>query len=258
MVTSLQSAPTAQALHKVSPNTLPRNLQRRRNIKRIMVVSGAVELAEELQTALCLEGYQVSVIHDGLRGLLAVKRFSPDLIVVDWSPPRLSGLEICDRIRSGQGEEPVILLTHGNDAADRISGFKAGADDCISLPFVKEEFVARVNAKLAERYLQQESDATISCADILLNRNTREVFRGGNPVRLTAKEFDLLEYLMVHYFQVLTRAQIIENVWGYDYTGNSNIIEVYIRYLRNKLQETEENRLIQTVRGVGYILREVE
>ena len=240
-----------------SLNQLPKSTSRPVKLQHIMIISGQIELVETLQIELSQAGYQVSVIHDGLRGLLAVKRISPDLIVVGWAPPRLSGLEICDRLRLNQGSEPVILLTQQDNADDRIAGLEAGANDCISLPFVKEEFIARINANLSNRRDSRDPDAILRCADILLNRKTREVFRSDRLIRLTAKEFDLLEYLMDHYFQVLTRAQILENVWGYDYLGSSNIIEVYIRYLRRKLEDNDNSRVIQTVRSVGYILREV-
>lgn len=232
---------------------MPRTANR---LQHIMIISSQVELAETLQIELSQAGYQVSVIHDGLRGLLAIKRTSPDLIVIGWAPPRLSGLELCDRLRLNQGREPVILLTQNDNAEDRIAGLEAGANDCISMPFVKAEFIARIHANLAKRRSRSDQDSILRCADILLNRKTREVFRGDRFIRLTAKEFDLLEYLMDHYFQVLTRAQILENVWGYDYLGSSNIIEVYIRYLRRKLEDGSKNRVIQTVRSVGYILRE--
>ena len=224
-------------------------------LNHIMIISGKIEPAETLQIDLCDEGYQVSVIHDGLRGLIAIKRVEPDLVMIGWSPPRLTGLEICDRLRSEKSEVPVILLIEGDNVKERIAGLEAGANDCISLPFVKEELFARIQANVIHRQVAQGPDSILRCADLLLNRKTREVFRGDRYIRLTAREFDLLEYMMVHYFQVLTRAQIIENVWGYDYMGSSNIVEVYVRYLRNKLGDNE-NHLIQTVRGVGYILRE--
>lgn len=252
MVSSLQpastTAPWQQPIAERSPEPA--------SLKHIMVISSAIALVEELQIELSYAGYQVSVIHDGLRGLLTVQRFSPDLVMVDWSPPRLSGLEICDRLRVNNGKAPVILLTPGNNAEDRIAGFAAGADDCVSLPFIKEELFARINSKLTEHHCPPVEKPILRCADIVLNRKTREVLRDNSPVHLTAKEFDLLECLMAHYFQVLTRSEILEEVWGYDYTGNSNIIEVYIRYLRNKLDNARDHKLIQTVRGVGYILRE--
>lgn len=264
MVIPLQQASSSEqaAATKAEQVRLPRQdaraykRDRLKNLKHIIIISDDIRLVEEMQAELSCEGHQVTVIHDGLRGLLAVKRFSPDLVIVDWEQPRLTGLAICDRLRSSKGETPIILLTRGDDAQKRIDGFNAGADDCISIPFIKAEFIARVNAKLSSRQQSGDSSATLRCAGILLNRETREVFRGPDLIRLTAKEFDLLEFLMNHYFQVLTRTQILENVWGYDYTGNSNIIEVYIRYLRNKLGASEEQRLIHTIRGVGYIFRE--
>ena len=175
-------------------------------LKHIMIIAGRVELAETLQLELCGEGYQVSVIHDGLRGLLAVKRVVPDLVIIGWSPSRMTGLEICDRLRSTQCQEPVILLTEGDSAKERIAGLNAGACDCISLPFVKEELIARIQANLSRQLDKSVSSSVVRCADLLLNRKTREVFRAGQLIRLTAREFDLLEYMMDHYFQVLSRA----------------------------------------------------
>ncbi|EDX86565.1 Transcriptional regulatory C terminal domain protein [Synechococcus sp. PCC 7335] len=257
MVTSLQQVPSTTAQQQLSwQSNRIQGGDRARVLKHIIVISDAIELTEEIQTELSYEGYQVSVIHDGLRGLMAVKRFSPDLIIVDWNPPRLSGISICKRLRLHDREKPIILLTSENAVQERIEGFEAGANDCISPPFVKAEFVARINAKLALRQVSNDSAAILRCADIVLNRETREVFRGGVSIQLTAKEFSLLEFLMDHYCQVLTRTQILEDVWDYDYTGNSNTIEVYIRYLRNKLGDTDKKRLIHTVRGVGYMLRE--
>ena len=224
--------------------------------KQIMIISGEAELSETLQIELDREGYQVIVIHDGLRGLQTIKSISPDLIIVSWSPPRLSGVEICNRLRASGSNEPVILLTQVNSAQERIAGLRSGANDCISLPFIREEFVARIQANLARRTEKREQVTMLRCADLKLNRQTREVFRGNKLIQLTAKEFDLLEYMMNHYFQVLTRGQILESVWGYDFLGNSNIIEVYIRYLRQKLEKGCKTRLIHTVRSVGYILRE--
>lgn len=221
-----------------------------------MLISDDVELAETLQIELASEGYQVSVIHDGIRGLLAVNRMKPDLVVMSWSPPRLSALEICDRLRTNRCEGAIILLTEEDNPQDRIAALKAGADDCLSMPIVKEEFIARVKANSSYRDRDQSRVSVLRCCDIVLNRDTREVFRYGRLIRLTATEFNLLEYLMEHYFQVLTRSQILESVWGYEYTGSSNIIEVYIRYLRNKLETSPEDRVIHTIRSVGYILRE--
>jgi len=238
---------------KSSRRSIARNS---RPLKHIMIIASETELAEALQLDLNKEGYQVSVVHDGLRGLLAVKRIATDLIILGWSPPRLSGVEICARLRASRVESPIILLTQSQDALERIAGLEAGANDCISFPFVKEEFFARVSASLNNRRSNNDVRFVLRCAGLQLNRKTREVFRGSHFIRLTAKEFDLLEYLMDHYFQVLTRSQILENVWGYEYAGSSNIIEVYIRYLRKKLESAGGGRLIHTVRSVGYILRD--
>ena len=224
-------------------------------LKRIMLIADKLELAETLQLELSYQGFQVSVIYDGLRGLFAIRQIVPDLVIISWLPHRLSGLEICHRLRLTQSNIPMILLTHENNVEQRIAGLQAGANDCLSPPFVKEEFFARIQSNLAFSKATPES-SVLRCADLQLNRKTREVFRGDRFIQLTAREFDLLEYLMNHYFQVVTRIQILENVWGYDYFGNSNIIEVYIRYLRQKLENKSDTRLIHTVRSVGYILRE--
>lgn len=237
-----------------------------RNIepKHITIISDSLELSENLQIELCNEGYQVSVIHDGLRGLLAIQRIVPDLVIMSELSVGLTELEICSRLRLNRFKLPMILLVLGDNVKKRVAGLEAGANDCISLPYSKDELMARVHSYFTHRQADQSLAPTLHCGDLLLNRQTREVFRGnGNicpqeirHVRLTAREFDLLEYMMDHYFQVLTRTQILEAVWGYDYMGSSNIIEVYIRYLRRKIGDPKGGALIQTVRGVGYILRE--
>ena len=233
-----------------------RPLQRTDKRLHIMLVADNLELAETLQIELSQQDYRVSVIHDGIRGLLAINRMRPDLVVLSWSPPRLSGIEICNRLRANGREEPIILITQKDCSKKRIAGFNAGADDCLSPPLISEEFIARVNANLSNHASNPADAPSLRVADLLLNRETREVFRGDQFIRLTAKEFNLLEYLMMHHFQVLTRTQILESVWGYDYNGSSNIIEVYIRYLRKKLGATPENPIIHTIRSVGYILKE--
>jgi len=244
---------SASSYHKAAPDSSATGT---RQMKHIMFISGQEELAEMVQIELSKVGYQVSVLHDGLRGLLAAKRMNPDVVIACWQPPRLSGLEICERLRAGRHKKAIVLLTPENDSSQRVTGLERGADDCISLPLQKEEFVARVKARLQSADNESVTNPLLYCADLLLNRETREVFRGGQFIRLTAKEFDLLEYLMDHYFQVVTRAQILENVWGYAYEGSSNIVEVYIRYLRTKLEAVVDQRVIHTVRSVGYILRE--
>ncbi|MBF2087947.1 MAG: response regulator transcription factor [Synechococcales cyanobacterium K44_A2020_017] len=221
----------------------------------ILVVEDETKLARFIELELGYEGYDITVANDGLAGLTAARDINPDLIILDWLMPGLTGLELCRRLRATGSKTPVILLTAKDDISDRVAGLDAGADDYVTKPFSIEELLARVRAHL--RRSQDDDDADVlHFDDLSLNRKTREVFRGKRLIELTAKEFDLLEYLISNPRQVITRDRILEKVWGYDFMGDSNIIEVYIRYLRLKLEAEQEKRLIQTVRGVGYVLRE--
>ena len=224
------------------------------NTLRILLVEDEVKLARFLELELTSEGYQITVAHEGIEGLTIARENSFDLLMLDWMVPGLSGIEICRRLRSTGNKVPIILLTAKDEVADRVAGLDAGADDYVVKPFSIEELLARVRSNL--RRTQEVDEDTLTFEDLTLNRRTREVFRGGQSIDLTAKEFDLLDYLLAHPRQVFTRDQILERVWGYDFMGDSNIIEVYIRYLRIKLEERGEKRLIHTVRGVGYALRE--
>ena len=221
----------------------------------ILIVEDEAKLAQFIKLELEYEGYQVTVARDGLTGLANARAMNLDLILLDWMLPGISGPEICRRLRSTGDKVPIILLTAKDEVRDRVTGLDAGADDYIIKPFSIEELLARVRANL--RRTQEEDTDLLQFSDLRLNRSTREVYRGDRSIELTAKEFDLLEYLISHPRQVLTREQILERVWGYDFMGDSNIIEVYIRYLRLKLEAEREQRLIQTVRGVGYVLREL-
>lgn len=220
----------------------------------ILVVEDEAKLAQFIELELKYEGYQIQVVHDGLSALTVARESHPDLILLDWMLPGLSGLEICKRLRQTGSKVPIVLLTAKDDISDRVAGLDAGADDYIVKPFSLEELLARVRAHL--RRNQDENPNLLQFEDLRLDRSTREVYRGNRLIELTAKEYDLLEYLLSHPRQVLTRDQILERVWGYDFMGDSNIIEVYIRYLRLKLEAEKEKRLIKTVRGVGYVLRE--
>ena len=220
----------------------------------ILVVEDEAKLARFIELELGYEGYQVSVASDGLSGLTALRETNPDLAILDWMLPGLSGLEICRRLRSTNNKVPVILLTAKDEVGDRVAGLDAGADDYVVKPFSIEELLARVRAHL--RRTHEEDPEILQFGELTLNRRAREVTRGDRQIELTAKEFDLLEYLIAHPRQVLTRDQILDKVWGYDFMGDSNIIEVYIRYLRLKLEANNEKRLIQTMRGVGYVLRD--
>lgn len=220
----------------------------------ILVVEDEVKLAQFIKMELEFENYEVTVAQDGFGGLASARDGKPDLVLLDWMLPGISGPEICRRLRQTGNKVPIILLTAKDQISDRVTGLDAGADDYVVKPFSIEELLARIRANL--RREQEENPDLLQFSDLTLNRSTREVFRGKRLVELTAKEFDLLEYLIAHPRQVLTRDQILERVWGYDFMGDSNIIEVYVRYLRLKLEENQETRLIQTVRSVGYVLRE--
>lgn len=220
----------------------------------ILVIEDEAKLARFVEVELTYEGYRVTVVNDGPTGLVMAREQLPDLILLDWMLPGISGLEICRRLRSTGNRIPVILMTAKDDIADRVAGLDAGADDYVVKPFSIQELLARVRAHL--RRYQGAGEGRLTFLDLVLDPLTRDVMRGERRIDLTAKEFDLLRYLMEHPRQVLTRQQILENVWGYDFMGDSNIIEVYIRYLRLKVEQEGEKRLIQTVRGVGYVLRD--
>ena len=220
----------------------------------ILLVEDEIKLARFVELELESEGYRVSVAHDGMSGLSLARESEPDLAILDWMLPGITGVELCRRLRATGSKIPVILLTARDEVEDRVTGLDAGADDYLVKPFSIEELLARIRSHL--RRTQTTDEDLLQFEDLSLNRRTREVFRGQRSIDLTAKEFELLQYLMSHPRQVFTRDQIIENVWGYDFLGDSNIIEVYVRYLRLKLEEKDEKRLIHTARGVGYSLRE--
>ena len=220
----------------------------------ILLVEDEIKLAKFIQLELGYEGYEISVVHDGIAGLTTARELPVDLIILDWMLPGLSGIEICRRLRTTGDKVPIILLTAKDEVSDRVAGLDAGADDYLVKPFSIEELLARIRARLRQG---QETDADrLEFADLSLDRRSRQVYRGTRLIELTAKEFDLLEYLLVHPRQVITRDRILEKVWGYDFMGDSNIIEVYIRYLHLKLEAMGEQRLIQTIRSVGYVLRD--
>jgi DNA-binding response OmpR family regulator len=221
---------------------------------RILLVEDDTKLGSFIEEELILEGYQVTVAHNGLDGLTMARNIQPDLLILDWMLPGISGLDLCLRLRSTGIQVPIIMLTAKDEIPDRVAGLNAGADDYVTKPFSIEELLARVRARL-RRTNPEDTDA-FEFEDLTLNRLTREVYRHEKLIELTAKEFDLLEYLIRHPRQVITREQILEKVWGYDFMGESNIIEVYIRALRLKLEVNNPKRLLHTVRGVGYVLRE--
>ena len=221
---------------------------------RILLVEDDPKLAKFIESELSLEGYHVTVAPNGLDGLTIARDAQPDLLILDWMLPGISGLDICLRLRSTGVQVPIIMLTAKDEVPDRVTGLNAGADDYVTKPFSMEELLARVKARL--RRTQANDPDKLQFEDLILNGLTREVYRGSQLIELTAKEFDLLEFMLRNPRQVITRDRILEKVWGYDFMGESNIIEVYIRALRIKLEASNSKRLLHTVRGVGYVLRE--
>ena len=223
---------------------------------QILVVEDDKRLSQFIASELQLEEYEVTIADDGMDALEKVRESPPDLIILDWMLPRISGLDVCLRLRKTGIKTPIILLTAKDEIPDRVLGLNSGADDYLTKPFSIEELLARIKARLRRSNLDDNSEI-LAFADLKLNVLTREVFRGQELIELTAKEFDLLQYFLRHPRQVLSRNQIIENVWDFDFIGESNIIEVYIRALRLKLEINKAPRLIHTVRGVGYVLKVV-
>ena len=207
-----------------------------------------------LRRGLIFEGYTVDAADSGDSALRVAREFPPDAVILDLMLPGLDGMEVCRRLRS-VSDVPILILTAKETVPDRVAGLDAGADDYMVKPFAFDELMARLRA-LFRRRKAESPQRSYRYADLDLNLTTRQVFRGSREVELTAKEFDLLELFMRHPNQVLTRDMIYEHIWDYDFGGESNIIEVYVRYLRTKLEAAGESRLLQTVRGVGYVLRD--
>jgi two-component system, OmpR family, response regulator MprA len=222
---------------------------------KILVVDDERAVRESLRRALELQGYQVELASDGAEALERLNgNGQPDAVVLDILMPGIDGLEVCRQLRGRGNSVPVLMLTARDAVGDRVAGLDAGADDYLVKPFALEELLARVRALL--RRSSPAADGVLRFADIELDVGTREVLRGGDKIDLTRTEFNLLELFMVNPRQVLTRSIIFERVWGYDFGFASNSLDVYIGYLRRKTEAGGKPRLIQTVRGVGYALRE--
>jgi DNA-binding response OmpR family regulator len=218
---------------------------------KILVVEDDAQILRVLELELKHEGYEVDTARDGLAGLERALK-EPDLVVLDLMLPKLDGMEVCARIRA-KSNVPIIMLTAKDRIPDRVAGLDHGADDYLTKPFSIEELLARIRARLRDRNPQ---DNVIGAKDLTMDRDRHEVRRAGKDVALTAKEYALLEYLLLHRNKVHTRDELFNGVWGSDFLGDSNLIDVYIRYLRGKIDDGFEDKLIQTVRGVGYALKD--
>lgn len=222
--------------------------------QRILIVEDENEIANYLRRGLVLEGYLVTVANDGPSGLAAAREQQPDLVVLDLMLPGIDGIEVARRLRAAS-DVPIVILTARDAVADRVNGLETGADDYLVKPFAFEELLARVRVQLRRRQASRQVEV-LRFANLALDTAAHELRVADRRVELTAKEYELLDLFMRHPLQVLTREVIYDRVWGYDFGGESNIIEVYVRYLRQKIESGGNPRLIQTVRGVGYILRE--
>jgi two-component system, OmpR family, response regulator ArlR len=218
---------------------------------KVLVIEDDAAISRVLHLELEHEGYEVDSARDGLEGLEKALR-EPDLVILDLMLPRMDGLEVCRRIRA-KSRVPIIMLTAKDRVPDRVSGLDLGADDYLTKPFATEELLARVRARLRER---QPQSNVIAHRDVVMDRDRHEVSRAGKPITLTAKEYALLEYLLLHRNKVHTRDELFNGVWGSDFLGDSNLIDVYIRYLRGKIDEGFDDKLITTVRGVGYTIKD--
>ncbi|MFW6309319.1 MAG: response regulator transcription factor [bacterium] len=223
---------------------------------KIMIVEDEDKIARFLELELIHEGYDVEVFNNGQKVLeneLASIDEDFDLILLDIMLPEISGMKVCARIRE-QSEIPIIMVTAKDSVSNKVEGLDYGADDYITKPFAIEELLARIRAQL--RRQDNKGENILELADLKMDNDKHQVQRQGQEINLTKKEYDLLEYLLENKEIVVSREQLLRKVWGYDYTGETNIVDVYIRYLRSKIDEPFSQNLIQTVRGVGYVLRE--
>jgi two-component system OmpR family response regulator len=227
-------------------------------MKRILVIEDEGKISRLLSLELSYEGYDVEAAFDGRTGLEKALNDKWDLILLDVMLPRLNGIEVLRRLRKNKNT-PVVLLTARNDVSDKVTGLDQGANDYVTKPFDIEELFARIRAIFRNSHLEKSSDSrdnVLKVADIQLEKLKRDVTRNGSLIDLTSREFDLLLYFMENKNQVLTREQIIQEVWGFDYLGETNIVDVYVRYLRKKIDQERDTPLIQTYRGVGYSMKE--
>lgn len=218
----------------------------------ILIIEDEKQMAMFIEMELSHEGYKVYVENNGADGLKKIENGSYNLILLDIMLPGMDGMEICRRVRKFS-DTPIIMLTAKGDISDRVKGLDIGADDYLTKPFAIEELLARI--RVIKRKTAQKNSNVLMAYDLIMNRESHQVIRANHIIELTKKEYDLLEILLINKNIVLTREQLIEAVWGYDYVGDTNIVDVFIRYIRSKLDEGFENKLITTVRGVGYVIK---
>ncbi|WCF07014.1 response regulator transcription factor [Paenibacillus thiaminolyticus] len=221
----------------------------------IMVVDDDEKITSMLRRGLVFEGYEVRTATNGSEGLREMMIREPDLLILDVMMPEVDGWEVCRRLREAGSSVPVLMLTAKDEVQDRVHGLDLGADDYLVKPFALEELLARVRALLRRRTEGEGGTHRLTFEDVVLDLHTREVLRDGKQIELTAKEFELLHLFMQNPKRVLPRDVIMEKIWGYDYSGESNVLEVYIAMLRQKTEEHGGKRIIQTIRGTGYVLR---
>jgi two-component system response regulator MprA len=219
---------------------------------RVLVVEDEHNIADFIRRGLTYQGYEVEVAHNGEQALRTAQEHLPDLVILDLMLPDIDGVEVCQRLRSAD-DLPIIMLTARDAVSDKVEGLEAGADDYMTKPFEFPELLARVRVALRRR--APSSKEEIKIGDLIVRPASREVFRGSREIQLTAREFELLEYLARHGGQVVTKETLFERVWGYDFDVESDAIKVYISYLRKKLNAQGERDLIHAIRGVGYVLK---
>lgn len=224
--------------------------------EKIVVIDDDEKITSMLRRALAFDGYAVTTAGNGSEGLKAILEQDPDLVILDVMMPYVDGWEVVRRVREGGSDVPILMLTAKDEISDRVKGLDLGADDYLVKPFALEELLARVRVLLRRRVERAEQAPNrLSYEDITMDFDTREVFRDGKRIELTTKEYELLHLFLQNPKRVLSRDLIMEKIWGYDYSGESNVLEVYIALLRQKLEEHGGKRIIQTVRGAGYVLR---
>jgi len=219
----------------------------------ILLVEDERQMAMFIEMELTHEGYKVDVVYDGREGLKHAENKEYNLILLDVMLPGLNGIEVCRRIRQFS-YVPIIMLTAKSDIPDKVLGLDVGANDYLTKPFAIEELLARIRVYTREKVLKNKLDE-IKVKDVVMDNRIHQVWRAGKEIELTKKEFDILEMLLINKNIVLTREQLIENVWGYDYVGDTNVVDVFIRYLRSKIDDGFEDKLITTIRGVGYVIK---